>query len=99
NATEVAYDREATVPQLLARSAAVHGQRTAITQPGVGSISHGELNAQANQLAHALRQRGIGRGALVGLCLDRSIDMVRAQLAVLKAGAAYVPLDPAYPAD
>ena len=61
------------------------------------SLSYGELDAQSNRLARALRARGIGRGALVGLCLPRDAGMVMALLAVLKTGAAYVPLDPDFP--
>jgi amino acid adenylation domain-containing protein len=60
-------------------------------------ITYGELNGRANQLAHYLRERGAGPGTLVGLCMERSIDMVVALLGILKAGAAYVPLDPTYP--
>ena len=63
------------------------------------SVTYAALNARANQLAHALRRRGVGRGMLVGLCLERSVDMVAAVLAVLKAGAGYLPLDPAFPVD
>src|SRR5690606_26879303 len=99
NATELAFDRQATVSRLVEQASQRHGQRTAIIEPERGHISHFELNAKANQLARVLRERGIGRQQLIGLCLPRSIEMVVAQLAVLKAGAAYVPLDPAYPAD
>ncbi|ROP31313.1 amino acid adenylation domain-containing protein [Couchioplanes caeruleus] len=60
-------------------------------------LSYRELDARANQFAHFLARRGHGRGAKVGVCLDYSIDMVVAILGTLKAGAAYVPLDPAYP--
>ena len=56
-----------------------------------------QLERKANRLARALRAQGICRGTLVGLCVDRSASMVVAQLAILKSGAAYVPLDPAYP--
>ncbi|MDM0005389.1 amino acid adenylation domain-containing protein [Variovorax sp. J22G73] len=59
--------------------------------------SYGELDALSNRLAHALRARGVGRGQRVGLCLERSADMFVALLAVLKSGAAYVPLDPSFP--
>ncbi|WP_426090253.1 AMP-binding protein, partial [Janthinobacterium sp. PSPC1-1] len=62
------------------------------------SLSYAELNRRANQLGGYLRQAGIGRETLVGICLERSVDMLVAILAVWKAGAAYVPLDPAYPA-
>ncbi|MEG3632739.1 amino acid adenylation domain-containing protein [Micromonospora palythoicola] len=61
-------------------------------------LSYRDLNARANQFAHLLAERGHGPGAKVGVCLDYSIDMLVAILGTLKAGAAYVPLDPAYPA-
>jgi amino acid adenylation domain-containing protein len=60
-------------------------------------LSYQELNHRANQLAHYLRSLDVREETLVGLCLERSLDMVIAILAVLKAGAAYVPLDPSYP--
>ena len=60
-------------------------------------ISYRELNENANRLARYLRDVGVDRGVLVGICLERSIDMCAALLGVLKAGGAYVPLDPGYP--
>ena len=60
-------------------------------------MSYGDLNRQANQLARYLQRKGVGRETLVGICVERSIEMVIALLGVLKAGAAYVPLDPTYP--
>ena len=60
-------------------------------------LTYKQLNEKANQLAHYLRKRGIGPDTLVGVCLDRSLEMVIASVAILKAGAAYVPLDPSYP--
>jgi len=63
------------------------------------SLSYAELNAKANQLAHYLRERGVGPDQLVGLCVERSVEMVVGLLAILKAGSAYVPLDPQQPAD
>jgi len=63
-----------------------------------GEMSFRALDARANVLAHALVNRGLAPGSLVGICLERSRDSIAAALAVLKAGAAYVPLDPDYPA-
>ena len=62
-------------------------------------LTYRELNAKANQLARHLQGLGVGPEVLVGLCVDRSLDMVVAMLGILKAGGAYVPLDPAYPAE
>src|SRR4051812_17203689 len=62
-------------------------------------VSYGELNERANQVAHALIRRGIGPESLVGVCLHRSPELIIALLGVWKAGAAYVPLDPDYPAE
>jgi len=62
-----------------------------------GHITYEELERRANQLAHYLRRRGIGRGMLVGLCIERSIEVLVGLLGILKSGAAYVPLDYEYP--
>jgi amino acid adenylation domain-containing protein len=64
---------------------------------GERQLSYRELNERANKVAHHLRRRGVGPDVLVGVCIDRSPEMVVALLAVWKAGGAYVPLDPAYP--
>ncbi|HEX3142153.1 MAG TPA: condensation domain-containing protein, partial [Rhizobacter sp.] len=98
NDTPQPYDANATIHGLISASAAKHGSDLAL-QMGASALTHGQLDARANQLAHMLRSRGIARGALVGLCVERSVEMVIAQLAILKAGAAYVPLDPVYPAN
>src|SRR6266404_1995059 len=63
------------------------------------SLSYDELNRRANRLAHYLISRGAGPERLVGVCIERSIDLVVALLGILKSGAAYVPLDPSYPPD
>jgi amino acid adenylation domain-containing protein len=60
-------------------------------------LTYRELNGRANQLAHYLRTHGVGPDALVALCMERSVEMVVGLLGILKAGAAYVPLDPSYP--
>ncbi|MEZ4729299.1 MAG: amino acid adenylation domain-containing protein [Caldilineaceae bacterium] len=61
------------------------------------TLSYSELNARANQLAHHLQSLGVGPEVLVGICVERSIEMVIGLLGILKAGGAYVPLDPTYP--
>ncbi len=99
NATEAAYDRSATVHGVIAAQAARTPAAPAVLQPCFGELSHGELHERSNRLARALRVRGVARGALVGLCIERGLDMLVAQLAILKAGAACVPLDPACPGD
>jgi len=60
-------------------------------------LSYWQLNRKANQLAHHLQALGVGPGVLVGLCMERSLEMIVGILGILKASAAYVPLDPAYP--
>ncbi len=79
-----------------AAQAAKTPDRTAV-RDGARQLSYRELDEQSNRLAQALRARGMGRGQRVGLCLDRGAEMMVALLAVLKSGAAYVPLDPAFP--
>jgi amino acid adenylation domain-containing protein len=63
------------------------------------SLTYAELDRRANQVAHLLRRLGVGPDVLVGISLERSVDMLVALLGVLKAGGAYVPLDPGFPAD
>ncbi|MBV8219650.1 MAG: amino acid adenylation domain-containing protein, partial [Solirubrobacterales bacterium] len=60
-------------------------------------LTYRELNTRANQLAHALRGLGVGPETLVGICVERSLEMIVGLLGILKAGGAYVPLDPSYP--
>jgi amino acid adenylation domain-containing protein len=71
-------------------------QASAVTFEGE-RIRYEELDRRSNQIAHLLRRSGVGPDVLVGVCMERSIEMIVALLAVLKAGGAYVPLDPAYP--
>ena len=96
NDTSVAYDLDACVHELFESQVDRTPDAIAVTYEGA-SISYGELDARANRLAHHLRARGVRRGSLVGVCLERSIDMVVALFAALKAGGAYVPLDPDLP--
>ena len=98
NATAHEVPAALTAGDLFARQGWQTNIGTAVSF-GTETLSYAELESRSNGLAHLLRSRGIGRGALVGLCLERSMDMIVAQLAILKSGAAYVPLDPTYPAD
>jgi len=66
---------------------------------GDRTLTYGELDAHANRLAHHLQSLGVGPDVLVGLCLERSPALLTATLAIVKAGAAYLPLDPDYPAE
>ncbi|HEX2133765.1 MAG TPA: amino acid adenylation domain-containing protein [Actinophytocola sp.] len=86
----------ATVHELVERQAAATPDAVALIWPG-GRIGYAELNAEANQLARRLRELGAGRGDLVGVCVRRGPRLVVGLLAALKAGAAYVPLDPEHP--
>jgi amino acid adenylation domain-containing protein len=97
NGTEQPRPGQHNLGELLGASARRWAAKPALRDTDT-TLSYAELDAQSNRLARALRARGIGRGALVGLCVQRNHAMVVAQLAILKAGAAYVPLDPAYPA-
>ncbi|HXM54814.1 MAG TPA: amino acid adenylation domain-containing protein [Candidatus Dormibacteraeota bacterium] len=97
NRTALDYDRGATVHGLIERRAAAAPDRVAVVHRDV-RLTYGELDARANRLAHRLRELGVGGGSLVGVSLRRGPDLVVALLATLKAGAAYVPLDPGFPA-
>jgi amino acid adenylation domain-containing protein len=98
NDTAVEHDRSRCVHQLLEQIARTSGAAVAVVD-SQQTLTYTQLDQQANQLAHLLRSRGVVPGALVGVCLDRTADMPVALAAVLKAGAAYVPLDPTHPAD
>lgn len=92
----LAYPRERTLTALFEEQAARVPDNVAVAC-GDARLTYRELNCRANQLAHALRCRGIGANDLVGLCVERSTEMVVGLLGILKAGAAYLPLDPTYP--
>jgi amino acid adenylation domain-containing protein len=98
NATSANYPSDACVHELFEAQAARTPDAVAVSSEE-GSLTYGELNAAANRLAHHLRRRGVGPDVRVGLCVERSPEMMVGLLAVLKAGGTYVPLDPAYPAD
>ncbi len=98
NATAAAYPSDKRVNQLFEEQAARTPDATAVIFGGQ-ELTYRDLNAQANQLANYLRARGVTNGDRVAIYLERSLAMMVALLGVQKCGAAYVPLDPAYPAE
>src|SRR5208337_1852284 len=86
----------ATLPELFAAQVARTPDAVAVVFED-HSLTYGQLDARANQLAHHLRSFGVGPEVVVGLCLARSLDMIVGLLGILKAGGAYLPLDPSYP--
>jgi amino acid adenylation domain-containing protein len=86
------------VTAMIARRAADAPDATAVAWGGE-RVSCGELDRRANQLAHHLRAAGVGADTVVGLCLERSVELLVGMLGILKAGGAYLPLDPAHPAE
>ena len=98
NDTAVEYPRDRCIHQLFEEQVERSPEATALVYE-TQQLTYGELNARANQLAHHLRSLGVGPEVLVGVCLERSLELVVGLLAILKAGGAYVPLDPSYPAE
>jgi non-ribosomal peptide synthetase component F len=98
NRTETAYPRQASIPALFAEVAARVPERIALVSED-GMLTYGELDRRANRVARALVRQGVGPDVLVALALQRSLEMLIATLAVLKAGGAYLPLDPQLPAE
>ncbi|PHM60991.1 Amino acid adenylation [Xenorhabdus ishibashii] len=98
NATQADFPQEALIHQLFEAQAAQHPEAIAVVFEAQ-TLSYGELNHRANQLAHYLITLGVRPDDRVALCAERSPEMVIGLLAILKAGGAYVPLDPAYPAE
>ncbi len=96
NATEKVYPVSHVLHELFERQVARTPQGQALVFADQ-IILYQELNERANQLAHRLSELGAGPGKFVGLCLERSIEMVISLLAILKAGAAFVPIDPEHP--
>ena len=97
NATRVELP-DASLPELVQRQVGRTPGATAVSAQE-GELSYAELNERANRLAHLLLSRGVGPGDHVGVVLPRGTGLITAFLAVLKAGAAYLPIDPGYPQD
>jgi amino acid adenylation domain-containing protein len=98
NDTAAAYELEQSVAELIEAQAERQPEADALVC-GEQRLSYREMNRRANQVAHFLRRMGSGVEGRVGICMSRSAEMVVSLLGVLKAGAAYVPLDPAYPSE
>jgi non-ribosomal peptide synthetase component F len=88
-----------TIPELFARVARERAAHVAVTGPDGRSLTYAELHRRSNRLAQQLQRLGAAPEVVVGICPSRSVAMPVAVLAVLKAGACYVPLDPTYPTD
>src|SRR6185503_7315590 len=93
---QLAANHHTTLHELFQQQANRTPNATALAYEGQ-RLTYAELNAKTNQLAHYLQRAGVGPETLVGICLERSLEMVIGLLGILKAGGAYVPLDPSYP--
>nr|WP_232106364.1 non-ribosomal peptide synthetase [Pseudomonas mendocina] len=98
NQIQANYPSDLCIHQLIEAQVAQSPEATALVFCGQ-ALSYGELNRRANRLAHKLRELGIGPDVLVGIAVERGLEMVVGLLGILKAGGAYVPLDPEYPQD
>ena len=98
NATEADYPAGHSIHQLIEAQVFANPDAPALAF-GEQTLSYAELNRRSNQLAHKLRELGVGPDVLVGIAMERSLEMVVGLLGILKAGGAYVPLDPEYPQD
>ncbi|BAZ54100.1 amino acid adenylation domain-containing protein [Nostoc sp. NIES-4103] len=96
NNTEIDYPQDQCIHQLFEAQVEKTPDAVAVVFENE-KLTYGELNAKANQLARYLQKLGVGKEVLVGICVERSLEMIVGILGILKAGGAYVPLDPAYP--
>ncbi|HEV7516887.1 MAG TPA: condensation domain-containing protein, partial [Thermoanaerobaculia bacterium] len=97
NATAVSYPHGLTLDRLLAAESERSPGEIAVAAEG-GTLTYRELGRRSDQMARFLRARGVGPDTLVGVAMERSLELMVALVGILKAGGAYVPLDPAYPA-
>lgn len=96
NNTQAIYPKDSSLHELISQKAREYPQKNALRFRN-NNISYEDLNERANQMANLLIKRGIQKGDRIALALDRSEELIIALIAILKSGAAYVPLDPAYP--
>ncbi|MCP5054470.1 MAG: amino acid adenylation domain-containing protein, partial [bacterium] len=98
NGMEAVYPPDKTVSQLFEEQAERKPDHIALVEPGTDAfLSYGELEQQANRLAHYLIEKGVRPNSIVGIMMERSIEMVTGLMGIFKAGAAYLPIDPGYP--
>jgi amino acid adenylation domain-containing protein len=97
NDTCAAFSHTATIPDLLRHAARRHPDRPAVVGPAGEVLTHGELDAWTEQLAGLFVELGVGPGSFVAVCSERTPQAVAALVAIIRSGAAYVPLDPAWP--
>ncbi|WP_285529017.1 non-ribosomal peptide synthetase, partial [Streptomyces lavendulae] len=97
NGPRTEFSEDSCIHELVEERAETLPDKLAVVD-GDTRLTYRELNTRANQLAHHLRDMGVGPEVLVGICAERSAELITALLAVLKAGGVYVPLDPDYPA-
>ncbi|MCB0090435.1 MAG: amino acid adenylation domain-containing protein, partial [Caldilineaceae bacterium] len=98
NDTQSDYPAHKSIHQLFEEQVERAPNKIAVDFDGE-QLTYRELNTRANQLAHYLQALGVGAGSLVGICVERSLDMVVGMLGILKVGGAYLPLDPSYPSE
>ncbi|HEY6807137.1 MAG TPA: amino acid adenylation domain-containing protein [Pyrinomonadaceae bacterium] len=98
NDTAVSYGPERTVVSEFEQQVVERGEAIAVVCGGE-EVSYAELNRRANQIGRYLQRKGVGAETIVGVCLERSVEMVAVLLGILKAGGAYLPLDPEYPVE
>ena len=98
NQTYADYPADRCIHHFIEEQVVANPEQVAVVF-GEAHLTYTELNQRANQLAHELLARGVQPGCLVGLCVDRSVTMIVALLGILKSGAAYIPIDPAYPVE
>lgn len=96
NDTDSDFPKDKSPYQLFEEQVDRTPEKTAVTF-GDNSLTYRELNEKVNQLAHYLRKKGVGKETMIGLMLERSLDMIIGILGIQKAGGAYIPMDPEYP--
>lgn len=98
NNTDAPYPHDTTIQQLFAHQVVRTPDHLAAIYPGkVAPLTYADLNAKANSLAHLLREKGVGPGIIVAIMVERSLEMIIGIFGIIKAGGAYLPIDPGAP--